>query len=94
MDGTNYFSWNVALWLSNDGGIYRHALDIVQHARRGIDADDGLKAFVEEMNPIAGDASMFTDILGYALAFVNWRAVSESLADEDDLARWEEARKA
>ena len=53
---------------------------------------DALKELIEDMNPLASEASLFTDLLGAALAEVNWREIAKHHmqdAAEDE----EEAKK-
>ena len=83
----NYPTWAVNLWLSNEENIY--------HASRGVLADAGnphrgaadLQEWVEGSNPILGEASMYSDLLGWALQIVYWDAVARSLGPDE----WEES---
>ena len=45
------------------------------------DLAEMIKDYVEELNPISGDASMFTDLLGSALSAVNWAEIAEHYLD-------------
>jgi hypothetical protein len=87
----NYETWNVALWIDNDQGTQEHVLDVARQVRTE-DADhahdvatfadylrDGL---VEESNPLADDASMYADLLGHAIARVDWMYLARSLMDD------------
>jgi hypothetical protein len=48
------------------------------------DLADKLKEYVEENNPLAGDSSMYADLLGAALSEVDWYEMAEHyLADID-----------
>jgi len=40
----NWNHWNVALWIGNDEGLYRLALDCIRHARNKSDA---ARAFID-----------------------------------------------
>lgn len=78
----NYPTWAVRLWLANEEGPYNRARLI---ASSGIAAnrDMGMQDFVEEL--LLGDeapATLGTDLLTWALAYVDWPAVSESFRDE------------
>ena len=44
---SNYFTWAVYRWLTNDEATYNHVLDIVQTSERGIDCDGAIKEYVE-----------------------------------------------
>ena len=81
----NYQTWNVALWLDNDYNTYNYIQEIAAQE----DPDntwgfaDWLKEFVEEINPLdGGDASMFTDILGHAMAQVEYNHIAENILSE------------
>lgn len=93
----NYETWNVALWLSNEGGSYRHWTSEAEDAYREAEATsystrlevarrelgDRIKEDIEEANPLGSDASMFSDLLGAALSEVDWSEVAEDfLTDE------------
>jgi hypothetical protein len=73
---TNYETWNVKLWLDNDG--WEPEPGFPDNVR---DAAAYLKDMVEEQAPDLG-ASMFSDLLTAALGEVNWREIAEAyLAD-------------
>ena len=74
----NYQTWAVALWLDNDESTSNIISDIIEHARSDYDAADQLRDMIEEMNPLADQASMFTDILNSALSDVNYLEIIES----------------
>ncbi len=87
---TNYETWNVALWYDNDQGSYNERCDMVREiAEDNDDKDDAvgdiaswLKENVENANPLASEASMFSDILGAALGEVNWHEIAGNWLDE------------
>ena len=41
-----------------------------------------LKDAINEANPLAGDASMYTDLLGAALSEVNWYEIAEAYLED------------
>lgn len=89
---SNYFTWAVYRWLTNDEATYNHALDIAQTSERGIDCDAAIKEYVESGNPLTETTTLYTDLLNYALTWVDWREISNALAEPEDKKRWEEAR--
>ena len=79
---SNYETWNVHLWLTNDEGSYEMARDAVRHARPNRE-DEAIRDLVREMAPDLG-ASMFSDLLTAALDSVNWQEVADAFKDEDE----------
>src|SRR5439155_26953515 len=98
---SNYETWCVNLWLSNDEGTYRHcrsrARDDTNTAedssrvREGIwtieeatrfQLADALKEFLDERNPIAAQASVFTDLINSALCEVDWHEIADAFLEE------------
>ncbi len=85
---TNYETWNVNLWLTNDEGSYsmvrEMAVRCADTETSRADLADELKALVEEMMPDLG-ASMYADLLGAAISSVNWHELAEHyLTDLDE----------
>lgn len=81
---TNYETWAVNLWLSNDEGSYNTLIETV----RGHTEDDAavaVREWVEDMNPLADDASLFSDLLTTALQGVNWREIVRAVREDNDL---------
>ena len=88
---TNYPTWNVNLWLSNDEGTYNYVresifgsaydpADCEKPAR--IDAADTIKTIVrDELAPDLG-ASFAADLLGYALDQVNWLEIADAWLED------------
>ena len=81
----NYETWAVKLWLDNDEGFH----GIVQvwindySSSKGKVADF-LKDLVEETNPLAGSATMFTDLLGHAIGRVDWFEIAASVLEDNE----------
>ncbi|KKK71366.1 hypothetical protein LCGC14_2914610 [marine sediment metagenome] len=97
---TNYETWNVALWLGNDEGTdtmlrewaeeaWKDSeeaqppyLTREQHATRTL--ADQIEEYIEENNPLAGDASVYSDILTANLHEVNWGEIAKGQIEEVD----------
>ena len=97
---SNYETWNVALWLDNDQGTqdmvrewaeeaWKDAeeaqppyLTRERHATRTL--ADQIEEYIEENNPLAGDASMYSDILTANLHEVNWAEIAKGAVEEVD----------
>lgn len=92
----NYETWNVKLWLDNDEGSQSYwderATEIAktskksqyltkkEEARRTL--GDELKEYHEENNPLADQASTYSDLLSGALSEVDWYEIAENLLTE------------
>ena len=89
----NYPTWAVNLWLANDEPLYREAIErtrdvldqehptspywSVKESRR-FNTADMLKDWVtDELAPDLG-ASFAADLLGYALALVDWHEIADA----------------
>ena len=82
---TNYETWNVNLWLSNDEYTYRQAQRIIRLADTKYEAEKALEEYVTDPeNGMVPDipASMAADLLGAALDAVNWREIVDHEWDE------------
>lgn len=73
---TNHETWTVNLWLANNG--YTPAADNIRQTA------DEIKEFVNEFNPLANNASLYSDLLTTALQEVNWREIAEALIEDKE----------
>lgn len=64
----NYNAWNVALWLSNDEGLYRMACSCIRHSNNRSEAISKLMDYLPEKTP---DGVKFTKT-NVRLALVDW----------------------
>jgi hypothetical protein len=101
---TNYETWNVKLWLDNDEESCRWLEELAQTAwdnaeadkhfnrieRAALDLADTLKSEIEEQNPLADQATMWSDLLSAALSEVNWMEIAENCLEDVDKEEEEE----
>lgn len=86
---TNYETWAVNLWLTNDEGLYHAVQDLAEQAKTdaGESKDeiwateaevllaDALEEFIGEMTPDLG-ASLWSDLLTAAIGEIDWREIA------------------
>lgn len=85
---SNYETWNVALWIDNEEGSYRHWRDQVCEALEAEqDRDDAvntvskaLRAEIEDQMPELNGC--YSDLLSAALSEVNWYEIAENWVDD------------
>lgn len=73
------------MWLDNEQSSHTHfnerARDLFDFIGSKdaavVDLEDEIRVWVEGANPIAGEASMFADLLGAALVEVSYREIAE-----------------
>jgi hypothetical protein len=102
---TNYETWNVALWLRNDAGSDQYwserTEEIARAAEPEYDWEDKrgaavrdlaqeIQSEIEESDPLADQASLFSDLLRAALSEVNWREIAENWLSDLPSEVWEE----
>lgn len=81
----NYPTWAVHLWLANEEGSYRATQDVLSGADTAYEGGAALRAWIEDGNPVE-EASMYADILAWALQIVDWDSVARALGPDD----WDE----
>ena len=80
---SNYQTWNVALWLDNEPGEYSYVRDTAVRLEKTSRFADWLKDYVEEINPLNENASMFSDLMSHALANVNWYEIAKGIMEDE-----------
>lgn len=90
---TNYETWCVNLWLSNDQGtdnaVHEMAVDCLNNKANDEPAYSlagAISNFVDELQEsfVTNDASMFSDLLSHAIQRVNWREIAQAYIDGVD----------
>jgi hypothetical protein len=73
---TNYPTWDVYCWLSSDEAITGSIEAIARLAPNSSRTADAMKEYVEAGNPLAEGASMYVDLLTFAIGLVNWDEIA------------------
>jgi hypothetical protein len=67
----NYETWVTALWIDNDYGSYQYRCELVEQIKEEHKDDEeeqenclasSLKDWIEEQNPLSGNADVFVDL--------------------------------
>jgi hypothetical protein len=78
---TNRETWATHLWITNDEGVYTTLRDIANGDEPVWEKADELYKLMEERNPLADEANIYSDLLSYALSRVNWEEIIENSMD-------------
>jgi hypothetical protein len=93
---SNYETWVVNLWLGNDEGSYTTCRSLTQRCFEEAVANEvlsrkeracyqlanALKEMIEDGNPLAGDASVYADLLNASISEVNWQEIAKGYIEE------------
>lgn len=82
---TNYETWCVSLWMSNDEGSYETFREMTLAADGDYELSNQFKEYHEEAaaDALAQENGVFVDLLRGALSVVNWREIAKNwIADE------------
>jgi ADP-ribosylglycohydrolase len=90
---TNYETWNVALWLDNDGTGETYRSEASEYVDRAIESDEAdpkaeaTRALAEVIEQAIRDgmpavSGTYADLLGASLSAVNWHEIAEHYIDE------------
>ncbi len=79
---SNRSTWLTSLWLDNDYGLYTLLQEWADEVEHHYQLADRVKDLIEEGNPLAEDASVYADLLGYAIAIVDYHEIVESYWQE------------
>ena len=74
---TNYETWIVNLWLSNDQGTDELMIDMAKHSKDVYSLMEEIKDLIEELNPLKDNADLFSDLLNGAISECNFYEIAE-----------------
>jgi hypothetical protein len=74
---TNYETWLVNLWLSNEQGIDNFALGLCGEAETTREAADRLREWIGEGSPDDCQTGLYGDLLNAALSEVDWYEIAD-----------------
>ena len=84
----NYQTWCVSLWIDNDYGTHHHFNDLalqvleddtITHKTGAL--ANRIREEIEENNPLANAASMWTDLMGHAMSSTRWWVIAENILE-------------
>lgn len=76
---TNYETWVVALWISNDERSEQYWSQLADELS-DYELSSKLKSEIgTDGNPLIDEAGMYTDLLGNALSGVDWLEIAQNL---------------
>lgn len=95
---SNYETWVVNLWLGNDEGAYTTCRSLTQRCFEEAVADEvlnrkeracyqlanELKEMIEDGNPLAGETSVYADLINASISEVNWKEIANNLLQDVD----------
>lgn len=94
---TNYPTWVVNLWIDNEEGSQTYWREVAEECYRDAtpaydgqtqkdaaiyDLSQRLKGEFEEGDPFIVKASVYADLMGWALSSVNWHEIAEGMLEE------------
>ena len=99
---SNYPTWAVSLWINNEEGSYNYWNDKAQELANEHGKDEAKYKLAEELkeefaNPdifLDKSASMYDDILQWAMEQVDWFEIAESMLEDIEVELDEEESEA
>jgi len=79
---TNYETWLVNLWITNDYNDYQYFKELVDGCNDLVEASQTLQDYIEEGNPLNEDSTIYTDLLRASLGAVNWFEIAQGFTED------------
>ncbi len=92
---TNYETWNCKLWLDNDESSQELQREWLEQVKNTPKVDvwteqetvkftlaDMIREYVEENNPLAEHASMYSDIMTAGLQNINYNEIAQAIIED------------
>ena len=93
---SNYQTWVVNLWLTNDSGSVNYLNERAQECLDKFDGDTDdaaceLASIIEEMHDefMPETTGVYADLLGHAMRMVDWHEIAQHVI-EDEYPEWRE----
>lgn len=83
---TNYETWIVNLWISNDSGSYDYWHEKAREFsgdHKIYDFSRAIKDEFEENDP-TGENGVYSDLMSAAMSEVNWFEIAKAIIEEND----------
>ena len=78
----NYETWLMFAWLNNSEASYKHFAALTRTA--AVDQlADAIKSHYQDNNPLAGQASVYNDIITNTLGAVDWREIARQCIQDE-----------
>lgn len=75
----NYQTWNYALWLNNDQGLYNYKQELIRQAQRSRDPvnalADSLKEFIQDSQPEL--QGLYSDLLQFSIDSIDFFEIAQ-----------------
>ena len=96
---SNYATWLIDTWLSNDEGTSNYVNELAEDAIKNAEADEDttkkqdaiyklsgmIKDMVEEANPLADTATMYSDMVQYMIDSADYYEIAENWLAEFEI---------